>query len=90
LEGEARPTVGRQVNSSTNFGAKVGYNIKGFIPGVGYYYNHCNSDNPENNTLGAGISVKYLMPINDNGSFCLEGMYLNQSYQLTAGFHIQF
>lgn len=90
LEGEIRPTVTKKQNSSTNLGAKVGYNFNGLIPAAGYYYNYCNSDNPENNTSGIGLSLKYIVQVNDKGGVYFEGMYVNKSYQLTAGFHVQF
>ncbi len=88
LEAELRPTVTRKRNSPNNLGIKAGYRINHFIAGVGYYYDYHNSDDPTNNTTGFGYSLEYVVPLTQNGDFYAEGAYLNNSYQLTAGFHI--
>jgi hypothetical protein len=88
LEAALRPTLTRQSNSPNNFGVKAGYHINHFIPAIGYYYNYSNSDNPGNNTAGIGYSLQYIIPINRNGGLYVEAAYMNNSTQLTAGFHI--
>ncbi|MGN6530720.1 MAG: hypothetical protein ACTHK0_03055 [Ginsengibacter sp.] len=88
LEAELRPTLTRKRNSSNDLGIKAGYRFNHFIPAIGYYYNYCNSDNPINNTSGIGYSLEYDVPVTQNGDLYIEGAYLNNSYQLTAGFHI--
>lgn len=90
LEAELRPTLTRQSNSPNNFGFKAGYRISHFIPAIGYYYNYCNSDNPGNNTVGIGYSLQYITPINRKADLYLEAAYMNNSAQLTTGFHIPF
>lgn len=90
MEAELRPTLTRQRNSPNNFGLKAGYHINHFIPAIGYYYNYCNSDNPINNTAGFGYSLEYIVPLTRKGDLYFEAAYLNQSMQLTGGFHIPF
>ena len=90
MEAELRPTLTRQSNSPNNFGVKAGYRINHFIPAIGYYYNYCNSDNPLNNTAGFGYSLEYIVPVTRNGDLYFEAAYLNNSWQLTGGFHIPF
>ena len=90
MEAELRPTLTRQSNSPNNFGMKAGYRINHFIPAIGYYYNYCNSDNPGNNTAGIGYSLQYIRQINRKTDLYLEAAYMNNSAQLTAGFHIPF
>jgi hypothetical protein len=90
LEAELRPTVTRKRNSPNNFGVKAGYHINHFIPAIGYYYNYCNSDNPINNKAGVGYSLEYVVPVTRNGDLYFEAIHLNNSWQLTGGFHIPF
>jgi hypothetical protein len=90
LEAELRPTLTHESNSPNNLGLKAGYYINHFIPAIGYYYNYCNSDNPINNKAGFGYSVEYIVPFNRNGDLYFEAVYLNNSWQLTGGFHIPF
>ncbi len=90
LEAELRPTVTSKSNSPNNFGLKAGYHINHFIPALGCYYNYSNSDNPANNQAGFGYSLEYIVPITGNGDLYFEAIYLNNSWQITGGFHIPF
>lgn len=90
LETEERPTITREVNAPNFFGAKAGYNIRGFVPAAGYYFNLKNEDNPENNSSSFGYSLKYQVMISENGGLYAEGVMIDKSYQFTAGFQIQF
>lgn len=87
-----QPTISKVVNEPTMFiGLKTGYNYKGFVPMVGYYYAHVNADDKSKNKwAGVGYSLKYVYVLGDAGGLFLEGLYLNKSYHLIAGFHITF
>jgi len=88
-----QPTLTRTVNSPNYFGGKLGYNIAGsnLIASAGYFYNLCNSDNPENNGSYFGYSLKYQTSIiSEYGALYAEAMLVNKSMEATIGFHIMF
>ena len=88
FEGVFNPTATRRVNGTNYTGFRLGYNIAGVIPSVGYYYNFYNSDQKkEFNKWRVGYSVKVARIINEDGGIFLNGLYSN-SVQLTIGFFI--
>lgn len=89
VEAVEQPTITRKANSNNYFGIKACYNFRGFIPAIGYYYNYKSSNNKEQNHSVPGISLKYLLILNTNGGLYIEGMYIEKSFQLTAGFNVQ-
>lgn len=87
------PTLTRKINCGNYAGFKIGYNIAGagIIPSIGYYYNYYNNDQKfQYNCWCVGYSLKAIIPVNDNGGLFLNGMYINHSEQVSAGFHIEF
>lgn len=85
-----QPSLSRIANTPTYLGAKIGYNIHGFIPSIGAFYDYRNADDVGMNKGEIGYALKYQMPLNENGGLFAEAMYTNSSYSLTAGFHVQF
>ena len=81
-------SLSRSVNTNNYFGIKAGYDIAGIIPSVGYYYDLRNGDDKSVNQYYPGISLKGVLPINERGGIYLDGMYINKSFEITAGFHI--
>lgn len=89
-EAMAQPSLSNLVNTPMYLGAKVGYNIRGFIPSVGMLYNYCNSDDVSMNRWEVGYGLKYQFPLNENGGLFAEALYTKSSYSITTGFNIQF
>jgi hypothetical protein len=89
-EGILQPATTRLASAPSYFGAKLGYNLHGFIPSVGAFYNYRNADDVGMNRLEVGYALKYQFRINDNGGLFAEALYTNSSYSLTGGFNIQF
>ena len=86
-----QPTISRQSNPDTYFGVKAGYNISGLIPTIGYYYDYRSADDKEQNKwAGVGYSLKYVYLLGEQGGLFLEGMHVNKSTQVIAGFYIAF
>src|SRR5665647_2799393 len=78
IEAVMQPAITRAVNSDHYFGGKIGYNIHNLVPAVGYYYNYKNADDKAmNKWIGVGYSLKYILPVNDNGGLYAEALYLN-------------
>lgn len=90
IEVAEQPTLSRLVNSPKLFGLKAGYDINGFVPFVGYFIDHCNSDNTDYNSKFFGFGIKYSFQINDNGGLYIEGLRAGKNSQLTAGIHYKF
>jgi|SRR5690348_4532218 len=90
IGGVVEPSLSRVVNAPSYLGAKVGYNIRGFIPSVGALYNYRNADDVSMNRWEVGYALKYRFQLGENGGLFAETMYTNSSYSLTAGFNIQF
>jgi len=89
-EGVLQPAITRETNAPAYFGAKLGYNLHGFIPSVGALYNYRNADDVSMNRWEIGYALKYQLRITDNGGLFAEALYTNSSYSLTGGFNIQF
>lgn len=89
IEWVIQPSLSRIVNTPNYFGAKIGYNVHGFIPSVGMLYDYRSSDESMNQGE-IGYALKYQFPVSENGGLYLEGMYTKSSYELTAGFHVVF
>lgn len=89
-EGIIQPSITRKVNAPNYFGVKAGYNFNGFIPSIGALYNYRNSDDVSMNRWEVGYALKYQFPLNENGGLFAEALYTKSSYQLMAGFNIQF
>jgi len=87
IETVFQPTISRQANPDTYFGVKAGYNIHNLIPMIGYYYDYRSA---ENEWAGVGYSLKYVYLLGEQGGLFMEGLYVNKSTQLIAGFHIAF
>jgi len=62
------------------YGVKAGYEVKGFIPQIGYFFSH-------NGFQGLAYFVKYDVDINENGGIYIEAGYLEKT-QVTVGFKI--
>lgn len=89
-EGILQQSVSKAVNTPSYLGAKLGYNLHGFIPSIGALYNYRNADDVIMNRWEVGYALKYQLRVNDNGGLFAEAMYTNSSYSLTGGFNIQF
>jgi hypothetical protein len=89
-EGILQPSTTRLASAPSYFGAKLGYNLHGFIPSIGALYNYRNADDVSMNRWEVGYALKYQLRINDNGGLFAEALYTNSSYSLTGGFNIQF
>jgi hypothetical protein len=89
-EGILQPTITRETNAPAYLGAKLGYNLHGFIPSIGALYNYRNADDATLNKWEIGYALKYQIRVNDNGGLFAEALYTNSSYSLTGGFNIQF
>ena len=85
-----QPTLTNLVNSPNYFGGKIGYDFHNIIASAGYFYNLCNSDLPENNGGAFGYSLKYRVPINENGGLYAEAIRINKVMEATVGFQIVF
>jgi hypothetical protein len=90
IAGVIEPSLSRVVNAPSYLGAKIGYNIRGFIPSVGALYNYRNADDVSVNRWEIGYALKYRFQLGDNGGLFAETMYASSSYSLTAGFNFQF
>ena len=90
LEGSVQPSLSRLVNSPKLFGAKIGYDIDGFIPFIGYYSDHANSDNTGFNSSFIGYGLKYQSLLNENAGLYFEGLKAGNNYQITGGIHYKF
>jgi hypothetical protein len=89
-EGVLQPSITREADAPSYFGAKLGYNLHGFIPSIGYLYNYRSADDVSMNRWQIGYAIKYQLPVGDNGGLFAEALYTNSSYSLTGGFNIQF
>jgi hypothetical protein len=89
-EGVLQPAITRETNAPAYLGAKLGYNLHGFIPSIGALYNYRNADDVSMNKWEVGYALKYQLRVNDNGGLFAEAMYTNSSYSITGGFNIQF
>jgi hypothetical protein len=89
-EGVLQPAITKETNAPSYFGAKLGYNLHGFIPSIGALYNYRNADDVSMNRWEVGYALKYQIRVNDNGGLFAEALYANSSYSLTGGFNIQF
>jgi len=89
IEWVIQPSLSRIVNTPNYFGAKIGYNVHGFIPSVGMLYDYRSSDESMNQGE-IGYALKYQFPVGPNGGLFAEAIYTKSSYQLTGGFNIQF
>jgi hypothetical protein len=89
-EAVMQPAISRKTNTPCYLGAKIGYNLHGLIPSIGYLYNYRNADDVSMNRWEVGYALKYQFQINDNGGLFAEVLYTKSSYQLTAGFHVIF
>lgn len=86
-----QPSITREINPDAYSGIKAGYNFSNLIPMIGYYYDYRSADNKdENKWSGIGYSLKYVYRLGHRGGLFVEGLYLNKSTQLIAGFHIAF
>jgi hypothetical protein len=89
-EAVIQPSLSRGVNTPCYLGAKIGYNIQGLIPSIGYLYNYRNADDVSMNRWEVGYALKYQFEVGENGGIYIEGMYTKSAIELTAGFHIKF
>jgi hypothetical protein len=89
-EGILQPAITKETNAPAYLGAKLGYNLHGFIPSIGALYNYRNADDVSMNRWEVGYALKYQIRVNDNGGLFAEALYTNSSYSLTGGFNIQF
>jgi hypothetical protein len=89
-EGVLQPAITKETNAPAYLGAKLGYNLHGFIPSIGALYNYRNADDATLNKWEIGYALKYQIRVNDNGGLFAEALYTNSSYSLTGGFNIQF
>lgn len=90
LEAVEQVTITRASDASNYFGFKAGYNIKNFVPGIGYYYNYLNADDKSKNHAAPGFSLKYILDLNDNGGMYAEANYFEKTFQISIGFHAIF
>ena len=90
LEGSVQPSLSRLVNSPKLFGIKAGYNVNSFVPFIGYFSDHANSDNTDYNSSFLGYGLKYQFLLNENAGLYFEGLKAGNNYQLTGGIHYQF
>jgi hypothetical protein len=89
-EAVLQPAITKMTNVPCYLGAKLGYNLHGFIPSIGALYNYRNADDVSMNRWEVGYALKYQLRVNDNGGLFAEALYTNSSYSLTGGFNIQF
>jgi len=89
-EGIIQPAITRKSTPHNFLGFKVGYNIYDLIPSIGYLYDFRSSDNHSLNKWGVAYSLKYVVPVNENGGLFFDGLYCQKSIQVTVGFHVIF
>lgn len=85
VEGDLRPMLISNVNSPKIIGGNVGYNINGFTPNIGYYFDITNSDNTKYNSKFFGYGLKYQWSINSNAWLIIDAFKAQKNYQLTFG-----
>ena len=89
-----QPTLPSAFNSPNYFGGKLGYDFHNIVASVGYFYDLCNSDNPENNGALFGYSLRYYVKL--DGDDCMSaGLYaevlrINKTMEATVGFKVVF
>ena len=82
--------LSRKAAAPLYLGGSIGYDIKGFIPAIGYY-DYYTSDGAKKVSKGVlSYSLSYNLIVNDNGGLFFEGNLIGNSIQLTTGFHIVF
>ena len=101
IEGQMRPSISRSVFASNYFGGRAGITfpmsteVEGYYgatvtPCIGYYYNLRSSDDKSLNSSAPGYSIKYCVPVNENGGLYADAMYIEKRVQLSVGFHVEF
>ena len=82
--------LSRKVAAPLYLGGSLGYDIKGFIPAIGYYNFYTSDGSKKVNKGVLSYSLSYNLIVNDNGGLFFEGNYIGNSIQLTTGFHVVF
>lgn len=82
--------ISRKVSAPLYVGGSIGYDLKNFIPAIGYYNYYISDGSKKVNKGYAGYSLRYNLPINENGGIFLQSFYLNKSVLISTGFHVTF